>query len=192
MTGVLGIDLGKNLGWGLVGRPRVLSGCIHVVDRWSPYGAKFLQLESALHKLVKKHRPEFIGVARPFVRLDKDAVQYNDTTQNLVPMFGAFVVLNMVATAMGVRVIAVEEGDARSRFMGAGNLNQASYISKEQIRRACEQRGWAPTTSLLDETDALCVGSCAWEIVSKGLEYEMTPLFQAAAPTMPARIKRRA
>lgn len=190
MTRVLAIDLGKTMGFGLLGGKRVLFGSREVVKRWSPYGASFLGLWAAIQALIDTHKPDYIAVARPFVRLDMPEPapgqpedpfrKYNDTTQNLVPMFGGFVVLHMVAAKNCKPVEVVEESAARSLMLGEGMCPRASARAKAAVMQACRDRGW-----LVEDDhagDALCVGAAVLERLEPGQAHETTPLFIAAQP----------
>lgn len=188
MRRVLAFDLGKRLGFGLLGGASVLSGSHDIVPRWSPLGASLLKLEDRLADLITAHQPQAIACATPFVRLDRDeddpARKYNDTTQNLVPMFACYGALHMVAAAMGVLLKAVNEQDAREKFLGAGNVPSGSFKLKTAVQQECRNRGWPATDD--HAADALCVASAAVELLDPELSYEVTPLFMAM-PTVSAR-----
>lgn len=190
MTAVLGIDLGKTTGWGLLGRPKVLSGSFEVVKRWAPLGAQLLTLEACLHGLIARHRPDVLACAKPFVRRGAGGAMI-DTPQNLVPMFAGFAVLHMLAAAMGVPLETIEESDARSIMLGR-DMPQGSARVKLAIWNACRARGWpVEDGDGHHDTDALCVGSAIVERLDPARAYETTPLFQAM-PTMRMRRGRRA
>lgn len=177
MPGVLGLDLGKQLGWGLVGGGAPRFGTIKVVSEWSPLGPCMLVLEDQLHRLILRHRPEVLAVARPFVRKSKKKM--HDTTSNLLPLFGAFTVTAMLAHVMKLRLEVVEEGDARSKLVGVNMLRRKSKDAKEDVMRAWRSRGVEVTND--HEGDALCVALEGQRRRLKGRDYETTPLFDAAA-----------
>lgn len=183
MPRVLGIDLGKNLGWAVVGQGAPRFGTIQVVSQWSPLGDCLLVLEERLHKLILQHRPDILATAIQFVN-PKQA-----TPINLIPMFSGFGILNMMAASMKLPIQMIFEGDARAAFLGRGNTPKGSANKKAAVMRACEERGWMVKTD--HEADALCVASAALERTDPRRAHETTPLFQAAA-TMRARRPKKA
>ncbi len=183
MPAVLGIDLGKNLGFGLVGRGQPVSG-IHVIcKKWAPLGPNLLMLEDRLHSLIVKHKPDILATASQFVNLHKA------TTDNLIPIFSCFGVLNMLAAATGIPLMFTYEGTARTAFLGDGMVPQGTEKAKGAIYQGCLDRGWRACG--LDASDALCVASWAHGKATPGMAHETTPLFQAA-PTMRIRRPKRA
>ncbi len=183
MPAVLGIDLGKHLGFGLVGRGKPVSGTFEICQRWAPLGPNLLKLEERLHGLIVQHKPDILATAIQFVNLRQA------TTLNLVPIFGGFAVLNMLAAATGLPLEFTYEGSARGAFIGAGMVPKGSAKIKEAVIRACRDRGWPATDE--HAADALCVASWALGKAVPGRAYETTPLFQAA-PTMRLRRRRAA
>ena len=183
MPAVLGIDLGKQLGFGLVGRGRPISGSHEICKKWAPLGENLLKLEARLHSLIVQHRPDVLATAIQFVNLRQAS------TFNLVPIFGGFAVLNMLAAAIGLPLEFTFEGAARRAFLGTGMVPKTSPKIKAAVIRACQQRGWPATDE--HAADALCVASWAHGRLVPGRSYETTPLFQAA-PTMRLRRQRAA
>jgi Holliday junction resolvasome RuvABC endonuclease subunit len=183
MGKILGVDLGKQTGWGWFNKSTYRFGTVKIVSQWQPYGACMLVLEDRLHQLILQHRPEVIAVARPFVR--KGKVSF-DTTQNLLPMFGSFIVLSMLASAMHIPLEVVEEGEARSSLVGKKMLRRKSAHAKEDVIRAWRSRGVEVAND--HEADALCVALEAERRMLGKRGYETSPLWDAAA-TMAARIQ---
>lgn len=183
MPKILGIDLGKDTGWGLLGDGRPRFGTLKIVSQWQPFGDCMLVLEDKLHKLILKQRPDRIAVARPFVRKSKGKMY--DTPQNLLPMYGAFTTLMMLAATMKIPVDVVEEGAARSRLVGKNMLRRKSADAKADVMLAWVSRGLDVKTS--HEGDALCVAMEGRAMAVRGREYETTPLFEAAATVRPRR-----
>ena len=175
--------MGKRTGFGLLGGDEVLSGSLEVTDNWTPLGSKMRRLGGKLRTLITDMRPDLIGVARPFVRpfafkAGKRVVK--DTTQNLVPMYGAFTVLHMLADDMGIPIEVLEEGEARRVFLGKFLPGKSDAI-KRAIIQACRDRGWPCTDD--HAGDALCVSAALVERHSPSAKHETTPLFIA----MPAK-----
>lgn len=187
------------MGFGLLGGKRVLFGSREVVKRWTPYGASFLSLWMNIQALIDAYKPTHLACARPFVRLDVPEPdpadrenpyrKYNDTTQNLVPMFGGFVVLHMVGARNCIPVVVIDESSARSLLLGEGNCPRASLAAKLAVNQACRDRGWASDS--LDATDALCIGAAALEQLEPAVAHQTTPLFISAQASPPPRKRRR-
>lgn len=170
----LGIDLGKQTGWGALGSghpPRF--GSMKIVAQWQPLGDSLLILEDHLHKLILRHRPDQLAVARPFVRTRFD------TPQNLLPMYGCFTVLCMMASSMKLPLIVVNESAARTRLVGKNMLRRKSAQAKQDVIQAWRSRGVEVTDD--HEADALCVALEAIAQADPTRDYATTPLFDAAA-----------
>lgn len=179
MTAILAIDLGRTVGWGLVGRqPMPIWGSAMVVKQWSPLGASLLVLEDRLHKLITRLKPDMLATATQFFDVR------NAATTNLIPLYTQFGILNMMAETMRLPIMMVEESMARSAFLGRGNTPRGSKAKKAAVIRACEERGWMVTDD--HQADALCVATYAQARANPARAYETTPLFNAAA-TMRAR-----
>lgn len=181
----LAFDLGRQLGFAVLGGREVLSGSHEIVKRWSPLGASLLKLEDRLYSLIKLHKPNAVAVARPFVRQGSGG-RMIDTPQNLVPMYCGFGCLNMLCAAMGIHLEVVDENEARRQFVGEGNLPAKSEAIKAAIMWECRNRGWVCRDN--HAGDAICVAAAAIEKMDPDKSYEMTPLFMAA-PTVRARRK---
>lgn len=184
---VLAFDIGKTLGFGLLGGERTLSGSHEIVKRWTPLGESLLKLEDRMHSLILAHKPNVLACARPFVRerqwkptVEAFLEQRYDTPLNLVPMFSGYGFLHGLAAAVGLRLELIEESDARSILLG-NMLPQRSDKVKAAVMQACRDRGWPVTDD--HAGDALCVAAAITERLDPAQSYEMTPLFQAA-PTM--------
>lgn len=186
MPRVLAFDLGKHLGFGLLGVGDPVSGSREILKRWSPLGPSFLILEDMLLSLINQHNPDVLAVALPFVRLGPRASMI-DTPQNLVPMFGAFAILNRVAAVKCLRLETIEESDARSIMLGR-DLPWKSAAIKAAIIQACRDRGWPCCDD--HAGDALCIAAAILERLDPGQAYQTTPLFTTTAP--PPRRRRRA
>lgn len=176
---VLGIDLGKRTGFGLLGGDEVLSGSLEVTENWAPLGAKMRRLGGILRKTITLHKPDIIAVATPFVRRGKKGAM-RDTPQNLVPMFGQYTVLHMLADDMGIPIEALEEGEARRVLLGKFLPGKSDPI-KRAIIQACRDRCWPCTDD--HAGDALCMAAAVVERHSRHDKHETTPLFIA----MPAK-----
>lgn len=181
---ILTVDLGRDLGWSLIGRhPVPLFGTIKVVSQWSPLGASLLVLEDKLHKLILRHKPDRIAVATQFFD------PRNASTANLIPLYTQFGILFMIAECMKLHVEPIDEGQARRALLGAGMTPKGSKNKKAAVMRAFQDRGLNVQTD--HEADALCVGFYAMEKAAPARAYENTPLFAAAA-TMRQRRARKA
>lgn len=165
----MGLDLGKNLGFGLLGgRNGVLSGSYQVLKSWSPLGAAVITMEIRLQALIDKHRPDVIGVARPFSKR-------GDTPQNLAPMYAAFTTLHRVAFINKIPLEVIQESDARSAFLGDGNMPRGSEALKKAVHQACRDRGWLARD--FECSDALCIASATLDRRKPSRVHETTPLW---------------
>lgn len=173
---VLGIDLGKQMGFGLLGGAAVLSGSREVVKKWAPFGPSWLILEGRLQELIDQHKPDILGVARPFVRRGRGGAMV-DTPQNLVPMFGQFAIFHRTAAVNRLRVEEFEESDARSIMLGR-DMPFGSERLKAAIIQACRDRGWPCCDD--HAGDALCIAAAVLERLNPRQAHQTTPLFTTA------------
>lgn len=170
---VLAFDLGRKLGFGVLGGPRVISGTRELFKKWSPFGDCLLILENCLQGLIDKHRPDVLGVARPFTRR-------GDTPMNLLPMYCAFGSLNRLAALNRIPLEIIQESDARNMMLGKGNMPCGSAALKLAVHKACAARGWRACD--FEASDALCIGAAALEARVPGQAHQTTPLFTATIP----------
>lgn len=166
---VLAFDIGKRCGFGLLGGNRILSGSHEIVETWDPLGAKLKRLETHFFTLIDEYKPDVLAVARPFVR-------YGDTPKNLVPMYGGFAVLHLVAYRADLRLEVMQESDARKTMLGK-DCPRASAKVKLAIKQACRDRGWPCCDD--HAGDALCIASAVTEKLNPTKAHMTTPLFQA-------------
>lgn len=178
MPAILTFDLGKDLGWSLLGRPIPLFGTVKVVSQWSPLGACLLVLEDKLHKLILRHKPDQLAAATQFFDPRKAS------TNSLIPLYTQFGILLMMAETMRLPISMIEESQAVRALLGAGMTPKGSKNKKAAVMRALTGMGYDVQTD--HEADALCVGMLAMGRALPASSYELTPLFTAAA-TMGAR-----
>lgn len=184
MPAILTVDLGRDLGWSLIGRgPVALFGTIKVVSQWSPLGASLLVLENKLHKLILRHKPDQLAAATQF--FDRRSA----STTNLIPLYTQFGILLMMAETMHLPTQLIDESQARRALLGDGMTPKGSKNKKAAVMRALQTMGYDVQTD--HEADALCVGFLATEKANPARAYEHTPLFAAAA-TMRQRRARKA
>lgn len=181
---VLGIDLGKSLGYGVAGGEELHAGCFQICDAWWPLDVSMTALEVRVQSLIDEYKPDVIGVARPFVRYGRKGGGIIDTPNNLIPQFGAFVVLHLVAGRNGLPVHVMQESEARSLLLGP-NYPRASDEAKQAVWQACLDRGRRCQNK--DASDALCIALGVLERRNPSAGHETTPLFTTA----PKRRKRR-
>ena len=184
MVPVLSLDIGKQLGFGLLAPDEVRSGSLEILQTWHPLGASSLTFEARVGGLIDKHRPTHLAVARPFVRYSRGRMI--DTPDNLVPMFGAFVLLHRLAQVRGMPLLVEQESDARSHLVGKNMMMAKSEAIKKAVMQACRDRGWPCRDD--HAGDALCVAAAALERLQPKKAHQTTPLFIAAGG---ARQKRR-
>lgn len=184
---VLAIDLGRQLGFGLLGGERVLSGSREVVKRWSPLGPSFLMLEDKIQGLIDIHMPNVLACATPFVRRGRGGAMI-DTPQNLVPMFGCYAVLHMLAADNRIPLETIEESHARSVMLGRFMPRKSDAV-KLAIQKACRERGWPVCDD--HAGDALCIAAAITERLAPAEAHLTTPLFIAASAHPPPRKRRR-
>lgn len=180
MVRVLALDIGKNLGFGLLdsASPEVKSGSLEILQTWHPLGAAALTFERRVEELIDKFKPTHIAVARPFVRRGRGGVMV-DTPDNLVPMFGAFVLLHRIVQVRGLPPLMVEqESDARSHLVGKNMMMAKSVAIKRAVMQACRDRGWPCRDD--HAGDALCIAAAALERLQPKKAHQTTPLFIAA------------
>lgn len=183
---ILGLDLGRFTGFGLLGPGVVRSGSHEILKTWSPYPAAILIFEARLQGIIDKHKPDILATARPFVRYGRGGKMI-DTTQNLIPMFGAFAILNRLAGTNGLPLDVIQESEARHVMLGKFMPRKSADI-KLAILKACAQRGWRATDD--HAADALCIAAAALEAREPGQAHQTTPLF--TAPTARQRRKKAA
>lgn len=149
----------------------VRSGSREILKSWSPFGAALLTLERKLEQLIAQHKPDVLGVARPFVRR-------GDTPMNLLPMFCAFGILVRLAEVQKLSLEIIQESDARSVMLGKGNMPRGSAALKLAIMKACRARSWPACD--YEASDALCIAAAVMEKLRPGYAHETTPLFATA------------
>lgn len=174
---VLSFDLGRHLGFALLGPGVVRSGSREILKTWQPFGAAIIILENRLQALIDQHKPDVLGTARPFVRRGRLGSMV-DTPQNLVPMFGAFTILHRVAEINMLPLEIIQESDARSAMLGKGNMPRGSDALKKAIIQSCRDRGWPACND--HAGDALCIAAAVMEKIRPGYAHETTPLFATA------------
>lgn len=179
MLRVLSIDIGKQLGFGLLGPGvTVRSGSLEILQSWHPLGAAALTFENRVGGLIDQHQPTHLAVARPFVRRFRGKMI--DTPDNLVPMFGAFMVLHRLAAVRGLPPpLVMQESDARSHLVGKNMMMAKSAAIKKAVMQACRDRGWPCRDD--HAGDALCVAAAALEQLQPSRAHQTTPLFVAAS-----------
>lgn len=178
MVRLLAIDIGKQMGFGLIG-PGVetRSGSREILKTWHPLGDAALVFEAKVGELIDLHCPTHMAVARPFVRRFRGKMI--DTPDNLVPMFGAFMVLHRLAAVRGLPPpLVIQESDARSHLVGKNMLAAKSAVIKEAVIRACRDRGWPVCDD--HAADALCIAAAALERLQPRRAHQTTPLFIAS------------
>lgn len=180
MARILSLDIGKNLGFGLLdsASSEVRSGSLEILRTWQPLGPASLIFDSSVGALIDKHRPTHLAVARPFVRYSRGRML--DTPANLVPMFGAFMLLHRLAASRGLPLLVEQESDARSHLVGKNMLMMKSEAQKLSVIQACRDRGWACRDD--HAGDALCIAAAALERLNPKMAHQTTPLFIAATP----------
>lgn len=167
---VLAFDLGRKLGFGVLGGPKVSSGTRELFKRWSPFGDCLLILENCLQGLIDKHNPDVLGVARPFTR-------HGDTPMNLLPMYGGFAILNRLAAVNHLPIEVIQESDARNMMLGKGNMPRGSAALKLAVHKACKARSWPACD--FEASDALCIAAAVLERLCPAKAHQTTPLFTA-------------
>lgn len=188
MTTVLGIDLGKSLGYGVAGGTDLHAGCCQLFDAWWPLGRSAHILRRKFHDLIDEFRPDMIGVARPFVRYGRRGGGILDTPNNLIPQFGAFYLLHEVAEDHVLPMHVIQESAARSLLLGR-DCPRESEAAKQAVWQACLDRGKRCPTK--DASDALCIAIAVLEIHDPSCAHESTPLFAAAPKKAPRRRARK-
>ena len=178
MVRLLAIDIGKQLGFGLLAPDEVRSGSLEILQTWHPLGASSLTFEDRVGALVDKYRPTHMAVARPFVRRGRGGVMI-DTPDNLVPMFGAFVLLHRLAQVRGLPLLVEQESDARSHLVGKNMMMAKSEAIKKAVMQACRDRGWPCRDD--HAGDALCIAAAALERLQPKKAHQTTPLFIGAS-----------
>lgn len=176
---VLAIDIGRQLGFGLLdsASSEVRSGSLEILQSWRPLGASSVIFETRVGELIDKHRPTHMAVARPFVRYARGKMI--DTPENLVPMFGAFMLLHRLVQVRGLPPLLVEqESDARSHLVGNNMMMAKSEAIKKAVIQACRDRGWPCRDD--HAGDALCIAAAALERLQPKRAHQTTPLFIAA------------
>lgn len=189
MVLVLALDIGKNLGFGLLGNvsSEVKSGSLEILKTWHPLGTAALTFETRVCALIDKFKPTHLAVARPFVRYSRGRMI--DTPDNLVPMFGAFMLLHRIAAARGLPLLVEQESQARSHLVGKNMLMAKSEAVKLAVIQACRDRGWPCRDD--HAGDALCIAAAALERLQPKRAHQTTPLFIAAG-TPPKRRRKTA
>ena len=102
-----------------------------------------------------------------------------DTPDNLVPMFGAFVLLHRLAQVRGLPLLVEQESDARSHLVGKNMMMAKSEAIKKAVMQACRDRGWPCRDD--HAGDALCIAAAALERLQPKKAHQTTPLFIAAS-----------
>lgn len=186
MVRLLAIDIGKQLGFGLLAPDEVRSGSLEIIQTWHPLGATSLIFEARVGGLIDQHRPTHMAVARPFVRRGRGGVMI-DTPDNLVPMFGAFVLLHRLAQVRQLPLMVEQESDARSHLVGKNMMMAKSEAIKKAVIQACRDRGWPCRDD--HAGDALCIAAAALERLQPKKAHQTTPLFIAAGARPKSRKK---
>ena len=176
MVRVLSLDIGKQLGFGLLdsASSEVKSGSLEILQTWQPYGASGLIFEGRVGALIDKFKPTHLAVARPFVRYARGKMI--DTPDNLVPMFGAFFLLHRLAATRKMPLLVEQESDARSHLVGKNMMMAKSEAIKKAVIQACRDRGWPARDD--HAGDALCIAAAALERLQPRRAHQTTPLFQ--------------
>lgn len=165
-------------GFGAVGGNRPPASCSHRLRGDARHlGIAGRHFDQILREMILRERPDVLAFAAPFVgkTFDPKTKRWQPVSPDSIRPFMSFLTLvEMVGDELKIRVVEVDEPEARRGFMTA--VPRKSKAIKIAVQRACFARGWPCSDD--HAGDALCVAAWALECVDPGHAHETTPLFQ--------------
>lgn len=170
---VIGVDLGFNLGFGVLetGKP-ALSGTRRVEGSSIFLGIAGRSVDRIVRELIQIHRPTVLAFASPFIGRRGFV-----TPVQLRPIMSFPTIVEMVCAELQLRCVEWDESRARLAFLGKGNLPAGTKAIKKAVMQACRDRGWP----VMDDHsgDALCIAAYTLARLCPDKAHESQPLFQA-------------
>jgi hypothetical protein len=166
---ILTFDAGFNLGWSLVGRPKIFSGSHKLPGSGRQLGLALAASRVKVRDLIQIHKPDVVAIAAPFI-------SRKATPDALRPLFAFYGQIEEEAFYAKVRCVEVYENEARGAFLGLGNVPKGTDLIKKAVMQACKDRNWPCPDN--HAADSLCVGAFVLEQLDPDGAYETTPLFQ--------------
>jgi hypothetical protein len=174
MTRVLAIDPGLTFGFGAVGGGRPpASGSRRLNGNARQMGVAGRHFDGLLRGLILRERPTVMAFASPFVGMKGGFAVQPDSIR---PLMSICTLVEMIGDELKIRVVEVDEPEARRAFLTA--VPRRSAAIKIAVQRACFERGWPCATD--HAGDALCVAAWALECVAPDVSHKTTPLFSEA------------